>query len=132
MDNLRKLELLEELALLKRRQRAVNDFEYFIDTYLGHLRTSTTPQFHKDIIRLLNTAIIKDNKEEGEQTPRGGEQNNTITLPQFSPKNTKPLDKKNRMLFIAPRGFAKSTICSVFFPMWLALNKHKTDIFLVS
>lgn len=38
----------------------------------------------------------------------------------------------NRLLFIAPRGFAKSTICSVFFPLWLALNKHRTDIFIVS
>lgn len=37
-----------------------------------------------------------------------------------------------RVLFIAPRGFAKSHLCSRFFPLWLALFEKKKDIFLVS
>ena len=55
----------------------------------------------------------------------------------FSSKKDKQLTKDkdddlNRVLFIAPRGFAKSTNCSRFFPLWLALYKKKKDIFLVS
>lgn len=38
----------------------------------------------------------------------------------------------NRLLFLAPRGFAKSTLCSVFFPLWLALYQKKQDVFIVS
>lgn len=37
-----------------------------------------------------------------------------------------------RSLFIAPRGFAKSTLCSRFFPLWLAVYGKKKDIFLIS
>ena len=37
-----------------------------------------------------------------------------------------------RSLFIAPRGFAKSTLCSRFFPLWLACYAKKKDIFLIS
>lgn len=38
----------------------------------------------------------------------------------------------HRLLFIAPRGFAKSTICSVMFPLYLAIYGKRHDIFLVS
>lgn len=37
-----------------------------------------------------------------------------------------------RSLFIAPRGFAKSTLCSRFFPLWMAVYGKKQDIFLIS
>ena len=40
--------------------------------------------------------------------------------------------KITRSLFIAPRGFAKSTLCSRFFPLWLAVYAKKKDIFLIS
>lgn len=40
--------------------------------------------------------------------------------------------KITRSLFIAPRGFAKSTLCSRFFPLWLAVYGKKKDIFLIS
>ena len=40
--------------------------------------------------------------------------------------------KVTRSLFIAPRGFAKSTLCSRFFPLWLAVYAKKKDIFLIS
>lgn len=39
---------------------------------------------------------------------------------------------KNRLLFIAPRGFAKSTLVSVFFTLWISLYKKNTDVFVVS
>lgn len=37
----------------------------------------------------------------------------------------------HRLLFIAPRGFAKSTICSVMFPLYLSVFGKRHDIFLV-
>ena len=37
-----------------------------------------------------------------------------------------------RLLLEAPRGFAKSTLCSIFFPIWLAVYKKRNDVFLVS
>jgi predicted phage terminase large subunit-like protein len=47
----------------------------------------------------------------------------------FPDKNNNPI---HRLLFIAPRGFAKSTVCSVSFGLWVALNFPNMDIFLVS
>lgn len=133
-NELKRLELLEELAQLKRRQRTAVDLELFIEVYLNHLRTHETPTFHKEIISCLNQTIAKQEKkeEQGGETPEGVGENMVLHLTDFSAIKTKPLDRKNRLLFIAPRGFAKSSICSVFFPLWLALNKHRTDIFLVS
>jgi predicted phage terminase large subunit-like protein len=37
-----------------------------------------------------------------------------------------------RLLITAPRGFAKSRLNSIFFPIWLALYGKKSDVFLVS
>lgn len=59
----------------------------------------------------------------------------THTRPDFHEKMMELLQKTDdisRLLFIAPRGFAKSTICSIFFPLWLAVHAKKKDIFLVS
>lgn len=131
----RRLELLEELIQLKRRQRAATDFNFFIEQYLNHLRTHQSPLFHKDIIGFLKQSIIKEEGREqgGEATPSHPVKNVMTTPPHFFSEKTKlPLDKRNRLLFVAPRGFAKSTLCSIFFPLWLALNKHRTDIFVVS
>jgi hypothetical protein len=100
MDNLRKLELLEELAILKRRQRAVNDFNFFIDTYLSHITTAQPPLFHAEIKELLENTTKTG---VGGSTPKPPSQNNTLTPPHFLEKNTKPLYKKNRLLLIAPR-----------------------------
>ena len=86
------------------------------------------------------------NKEGGEgETPWEGGESNMVTPTVISHKITKPvstfflekdndnhLDTSKRLLFIAPRGFAKSTLCSVFFPLWLALYGKKKDIFVVS
>lgn len=62
----------------------------------------------------------------------------THTRPAFHDEMMSLLQKSpdesglSRLLFIAPRGFAKSTVCSIFFPLWLALHGKKKDIFLVS
>lgn len=59
----------------------------------------------------------------------------THTRPEFHEKMMELLqktDELSRLLFIAPRGFAKSTVCSIFFPLWLAVNAKKKDIFIVS
>src|SRR3990167_4516113 len=86
------------------------------------------------------------NKEggEGETLWEGGESNmdaptvisHKITKPVstffLEKDNDNHLDTSKRLLFIAPRGFAKSTLCSVFFPLWLALYGKKKDIFVVS
>lgn len=99
-------------------------------------------------------SFTEDNKHtegEGKMTPHTPTLKNHLKDPtDFSPVNTNPLldntdnDKStqtpysgaplnlNRMLFIAPRGFAKSTLCSRFFPLWLALYGYKKDIFLIS
>ena len=150
------LEELEELVRAKRRIKGKESFQGFISLYLNHLRTHQSPNFHKEIIGLLDQSIKRtridanQNKDlshnihcqteekpkeyqGGVGAPQGGEENNSIVPPDFFPEISKlSLDKLNRLLFIAPRGFAKSTLCSIFFPLWLGLNKYKTDIFLVS
>ncbi len=37
-----------------------------------------------------------------------------------------------RLILAAPRGFAKSMICSVFYPLWAALMDEKKDICIIS
>ena len=102
---------------------------------------------------------VNNEGERGDSTPPLPIGYNTIPPPHFSDKNPKsstpdessssPLQGNeaktqelstgypqgkalNRVLFIAPRGFGKSYICSVFLPLWLALYGKKKDIFIVS
>jgi phage terminase large subunit-like protein len=42
------------------------------------------------------------------------------------------LPKSNRLVLASPRGFAKSTICSVIYPIWLALWGKSKDICIIS
>jgi phage terminase large subunit-like protein len=84
-----------------------------------------------------NKPITKPNGREDDPPPPPVK--NIIGNTQISGKNNYltvdkkiELDKLNRILFIAPRGFSKSTLCSRFFPLWLACNGLKKDIFLVS
>lgn len=139
----RELQILEELEQLAKNERLLasrNSFILFITTYLKHLTPQTTPNFHKDILNLLQSSIIpSDNiqptiKEEGGDAPIPPPIYLTIPPPNFSPVKTKLPSNQllKRLLFIAPRGFAKSTLCSVFFPLWLAVFSHETDIFVVS
>src|SRR3990167_54393 len=106
MDELKRLELLEEKVKLTRLLKASKSFPYFIETYLGNLTPKEVPQFHKDMEAVLQGSVLKD---EGADKYSG-----------------------NRTLFIAPRGFAKSTVCSVMFPLWLALFGYRKDVFIVS
>jgi len=69
----------------------------------------------------MNTNPILDNKKEEESN-----------MPSSHRSRQDSMCKSNRLLFIAPRGFAKSTICSRFFPLWLALYGLKNDILLIS
>lgn len=146
---------LEEIISYKRQTAGKEDIIKFIDIYLKHLSQQQRPQFHKDILKTIQCialgskdtqnatqGVVEHNKERGE----GGEmtpgtpplKNYLIPSLQISDKKTNPdkifLEKNNlnRLLFIAPRGFAKSTICSRFFPLWLALYGYKKDIFLIS
>lgn len=79
---------------------------------------------------------------EGGEVSLGDDKSIIKTPPYFPHKIESPIDKQQevlsdkeiltRLLFIAPRGFAKSTLCSIMFPMWLAVYGKKKDIFLVS
>ena len=42
------------------------------------------------------------------------------------------LQNEDRIALAAPRGFAKSMICSVFYPAWLATYGHRKDICIIS
>src|SRR3990167_1952460 len=106
MDELKRLELLEEKVKLTSLLKVSKSFPYFIETYLGNLTRKEVPQFHKDMEAVLQGSVLKD---EGADKYAG-----------------------NRTLFIAPRGFAKSTVCSVMFPLWLALFGYRKDVFIVS
>ena len=44
----------------------------------------------------------------------------------------KLLPSSKRLVLASPRGFAKSTICSVIYPIWLALWGNAKDICIIS
>lgn len=96
------LKELDELIGEKRKLIGKNSLEGFVDIYLHHLSSNKRPQFHKEI--MANIEKIGLDKEKSD----------------------------TRQLYIAPRGFAKSTLCSRFFPLWLALYGYKNDVFLIS
>ena len=95
---------LNNLLSFKRRIEGEKSVSSFFSAYLKTLRTTKTPPFHYEMMNLLYDAVpLKDKTQNIE-----------------------------RLLFIAPRGFAKSTICSIVYPLYLALYGIKKDIFLVS
>ena len=55
----------------------------------------------------------------------------TCSIPDFHREIYK-LIQAGRLVLAAPRGFAKSTICTVFYPLWLAVFKKKKDIIIFS
>ncbi|KKM02186.1 hypothetical protein LCGC14_1787000, partial [marine sediment metagenome] len=80
----------------------------------------------------IDTERLNTTKEEGRDDPLVPPVYDIRPPTQFPPTKTETLDsnkmllsgekeKLNRLLFIAPRGFSKSTLCSRFFPMWLAV-----------
>lgn len=102
-------EMFAELSKV-RREGCETRFKAFVTIYLKNLTSAATPAFHREMMQLLQAVSIRDENLDVKSL------NRLIT----------------RLLFIAPRGFAKSTICSVMFPLWLAVYGKKRDIFLVS
>ena len=99
--------LLETISQVK-KQKSEFDLAFFIDNFVPHLAPVKRPDFHKEIISILQTGSIN------------------VRFP------VQETDIRTRQLFQAPRGFAKSSIVSRFFPLWLAVYGKKKDIFLVS
>lgn len=56
----------------------------------------------------------------------------TSKIPDFHKEIYKLLSQYKRLVIASPRGFAKSTICSVFYPLWCALFGKKQDICIIS
>ncbi|KKL47356.1 hypothetical protein LCGC14_2336380, partial [marine sediment metagenome] len=113
---------LERLISLKRARRAEVGLNSYKELYLKEtLCTYQSPSFHLEMMGLL------DKRKEGGADPHTEIRDKYITPPQIPPQKN-----YSRLLFIAPRGFAKSTICSRLYPLYLACFAKKRDIFLVS
>lgn len=56
----------------------------------------------------------------------------TSKIPDFHIEVYDLLPHKNRVVIASPRGHGKSTICSVFYPLWLALFSKRKDITIIS
>lgn len=56
----------------------------------------------------------------------------TSNVPEFHKEIYSLLPKHKRLVIAAPRGFAKSHIVSVFYPIWCALMGTKKDITIIS
>jgi len=56
----------------------------------------------------------------------------TSKIPEFHREIYKLVQNEQRLALAAPRGFAKSAICSVFYPLWCALFMKKKDILIIS
>lgn len=56
----------------------------------------------------------------------------THKVPDFHKELYDLLPNEKRVAVAAPRGFAKSMICSVFYPLWCALFQKKSDICIIS
>jgi len=56
----------------------------------------------------------------------------THTVPEFHKEIYHLVQNEKRVLIAAPRGYAKSMICSVFYPLWCALFHKKKDICIIS
>jgi len=56
----------------------------------------------------------------------------TSEIPDFHREIYELVPKHKRLVIAAPRGFAKSTIISRFYPLWLALFKKAKDITIIS
>lgn len=135
------LEEYEALISEKRKRLAERSFPFFIETYLQSHKTARSAEFHKEMIDMLSMMVEARPRatQEEKEKEGGGVHPHTVPLKVykaptqiFNEKTESPVDIITRLLFLAPRGFAKSYICSFFFPLWLALYNKKTDIFLVS
>lgn len=102
----REAELLLELEGIlsdERKDACRENYRLFRETYLKKSDRADAAEFHHEMEGLLREMVLK-----------------------------KSAEQINRLLFVAPRGFAKSMICSVEFALWLAVYGHRKDVFLVS
>ena len=56
----------------------------------------------------------------------------TADIPDFHREIYDLVQNKPRLALAAPRGFAKSVICSIFYPLWCALFDKRKDICIIS
>jgi len=56
----------------------------------------------------------------------------SYSVPEFHKEIYSILPKSKRLVLAAPRGFAKSSISSIFYPLWCALFAKEKDICIVS
>jgi hypothetical protein len=56
----------------------------------------------------------------------------TSSIPEFHKEIYGLLPSSPRIALASPRGHGKSTIASVFYPLWLALFMRRTDITIIS
>ena len=96
------LQELETLASQKRILRGKESLLGFVEIYLKKHLESRTPDFHREIMGFLED-LSSDDPE-----------------------------KITKLLIQAPRGFAKSFVCSFFFPLWVVLYARKKDVMIVS
>ena len=84
----------EKLAIAEIVEKSETSAYAFAEVFLKDLLKSESPDFHREIYKLLPTS--------------------------------------KRLVLASPRGFAKSTIISVIYPIWLALHKKANDICIIS
>lgn len=99
----KKIESVERLKVLlakKKAKLAEKSLGLFIQFFLKHLTPNKTPEFHLEMIKIIEEMVLQK--------------------------------KNSRVLFCAPRGFAKSHLNSIFLPLWLACYSYRKDIFIVS
>ena len=82
--------------------------------------------------QLDNEPVLLSQFPEKREATQPAEQSAMQSVTQPATQTAIQSENFNRILFIAPRGFSKSTICSRFYPLWLACYGMKKDIFLVS
>lgn len=124
---------LSKLLSYKRTLVARESILRFFEIYLPHIIEARTPEFHKELLSLLLSAVQKDKRstEEKEKEKITKIQKDLAGVKIDSPEQSEERNLE-RLLFIAPRGFAKSTLCSVLFALYLSCYGIKKDIFLVS
>ena len=140
------IEEYDQLVSEKRKRIAERSFPAFISAYLKAHQTVQSAEIHKEMVEMLGRMVSSPQRVElseykridqkGEGGVRPHTEGRSFYLPPtqiFSKiQERTPIDTLNRLLFLAPRGFAKSYYCSFFFVLWLALYAKKEDIFIVS
>lgn len=124
---------MAKLLSFKRMLVGKDDILRFFELYLSSIIEAATPDFHREILKLLFDAVNGDKRSEEEKVrDRVTSIQQDLSEGQIEGNNKVLEVNLERLLFIAPRGFAKSTLCSVVFALYLALYGIKRDIFLVS